>query len=115
MGAVLTRQNGGRNVHDLSKSQFLNNATEKSSDDNTAVIEWLCRQLERLEADNNSATEQVQRLLGDKHSKSVEIEVLTKELKGLKSLTMNQKLAHPGHVRGTSKPIENLLDKYAIT
>ena len=43
--AVLTRQNGGRNVHDLSKSQFLNNATEKSSDDNTAVIEWLCRQL----------------------------------------------------------------------
>ena len=43
--AVLTRQNGSKNVNDLKNSQFLNSAAAKATDDNTAVIEWLCRQL----------------------------------------------------------------------
>ena len=39
--------------------------------------------------------------------------MLTKELKGLKTSGVNQKRA--SHVRGVSKPTENILDKYAIT
>jgi hypothetical protein len=45
----------------------------------------------------------------------VEIAMLTKELKGLKGSAVNQKIASHGHVRGSSKPIETTLDKYAIT
>ena len=64
--------------------------------------------IERLETDNNTATEQVQRLLGEKHTKSVEIAMLSKELKGLRNPAAHQGIS-------TSKKDKNPLDKYAIT
>ena len=68
-----------------------------------------------METDNSTATEQVQRLLGDKHTKSVEIALLTKELKGLKNSGMNRKIGSQGYHRSTAKNVENPFDKYAIT
>ena len=46
---------------------------------------------EKVETDNNNATEQVQRLLGEKHTKSVEIAMLSKEVKELKNSSFNPK------------------------
>ena len=76
---------------------------------------------EKLETDNNSATEQVQRLLGEKHTKSVEIAMLSKELKELKnsSLTSSKSILQRGDhqtkiiQREAEKP--SPLDRYAIT
>ena len=74
---------------------------------------------EKLETDNHNSTEQVQRLLAEKHTKSVEIALLSKELKGLKRSVIH-------HEKFPTQDSQNIpmfkpsadgnpLDKYAIT
>ena len=76
---------------------------------------------EKLETDNNSATEQVQRLLGEKHTKSVEIAMLSKELKELKnsSLTYSKAITqrddHQKKIKQREVEKSSPLDRYAIT
>ena len=73
--------------------------------------------LEKLETDNNTATEQVQRLLGEKHTKSVEIAMLSKELKALKTSSKSniQQRAPQTKTKPLEGEISSPLEKYAIT
>ena len=74
-----------------------------------------------METDNNTATEQVQRLLGEKHTKSVEIAMLSKELKELKNTSppylksTSQRRHHSSIVKPRVGESGSPLDKYAIT
>ena len=76
---------------------------------------------EKLETDNHNSTEQVQRLLAEKHTKSVEIALLSKELKGLKRSVIHHEKFPTQTQDGQNIPIfkpsadGNPLDKYAIT
>ena len=76
---------------------------------------------ERVETDNNTATEQVQRLLGEKHTKSVEIAMLSKELKELKNTSQaylkstSQRRHHSSIVQPRAGELGSPLDRYAIT
>ena len=75
---------------------------------------------EKVETDNNNATEQVQRLLGEKHTKSVEIAMLRKELKELKNSSfnpnsINQRPNDSSKFKAREEVKPNPYDRYAIT
>ena len=75
---------------------------------------------EKVETDNNNATEQVQRLLGEKHTKSVEIAMLSKELKELRNSSfnpksINQRLNDSSKFKAREEVKPSPYDRYAIT
>ena len=72
--------------------------------------------IERMEVENVSAVEQVQQLLVDKQANSVEIAMLTNEIKGLKNTELGRKKKSHIINRSTANTnCESSLDKYAIT
>ena len=64
-----------------------------------------------MELENRSSTQHVEQLLNDKHANSVEIALLTKELKGIKGTETGRHKLHTNIV----DQYKSDLDKQAIT